>query len=61
MIYFKKLQSQFISAYGVGSGNAPARAIRVGHLRAVSYFLTNSYVTHVKTSHTCDSYGRIII
>lgn len=59
MIYFKKLQSQFITAYGVGRGNAPARAIRVGHLRAVSYFLTNSYVTHVERSQTCDPCARI--
>ena len=59
MIYFKKLQSQFISAYGVGSGNAPARAIRVGHLRADSYFLTNSYVTHFKRLHPCNICARI--
>ncbi len=59
MMYFKKLQSQFINAYGVGSGNAPARAIRVGHLWAFSYILTNSYVTHIERSQTCDPCARI--
>lgn len=60
MMYFKKLQSQFINAYGVGRGNAPARAIRVGHLWAFSYILINSYVTHIERSQACDNYGRII-
>ena len=59
MIYFKNLQSQFISAYGVGSGNAPAHITSAGHLRAVFYSL-NRYVTHFKRSQTCDNYDRII-
>ena len=51
-----------ITAYGVGRGNAPARVVRVGHLRAVFHFLTNyNYVTHLKGSQICDNYGRTII
>ena len=60
MIYFKKFQSQFISAYGVGSGNAPALTVSAGHLRAVFYSLNYSYVTHIEKSQTCDNYDRII-
>lgn len=60
MIYFEKFQSQFIAAYGVGSGNAPARMMSVGHLRAVYYSLNHHYVTHIEKSQTCDNYGRII-
>ena len=61
MIYFSKFQSQFISAYGVGRGNAPALSVSVGHLRAVFYYLDYTYVTHIQRSQTCDNYGRIII
>ena len=60
MIYFKNFQSQFISAYGVGRGNAPALTVSVGHLRAVFYSLNYSYVTHIQRSQICDNYGRII-
>lgn len=51
----------FITVYGVGCGNAPARVFRVGHLRTVSYFLTKYYAKHFQRSQTCDKYGRIII
>lgn len=59
MIYFTKFQSQFIAAYGVGRGNAPALMLSVGHLRAVFYFLNQHYVTHVERSQTCDPCARI--
>lgn len=60
MIYSKNFQSQFISAYGVGCGNAPALSVSVGHLRAVFYSLNYTYVTHIEKSQTCDNYDRII-
>lgn len=58
MMYFKSLQLQFIAAYGVGCGNAPALMLSAGHLRAVSYFLNQHYVTHLERSQICDNYGR---
>jgi hypothetical protein len=59
MIYFEKFQSQFIAAYGVGSGNAPARMMSVGHLRAVYYSLNHHYVTQFKRLHPCNICARI--
>lgn len=59
MIYFEKFQSQFIAAYGVGCGNAPALMLSVGHLRAVFYFLNQHYVTQFKRLHTCNICARI--
>lgn len=61
MICFEKFQSQFMAAYGVGSGNAPARMMSVGHLKAVYYSLNHHYVTQFKRSQICDKYGRTII
>ena len=58
MIFFTKFQSQFITAYGVGRGNAPALITSAGHLWAVLYFL-NRYVTLVERSQTCDPCARI--
>lgn len=56
MIYFKNLQTQFISAYGVGSGNAPALITSAGHLRAVFNFL-NRYETHLSKSYFYGCYA----
>ena len=60
MLYFAS-NINTITVYGVGSGNAPARVFRVGHLWAVSLFLTKYYAKHFQRSQTCDKYGRIIV
>lgn len=49
-----------ITAYGVGSGNAPAQVCCVGHLLAVFSFLkTNKYEKHIERSYLCDLCARI--
>ena len=59
---FKKTKTQIITAYGVGSGNAPAHVYCVGHLLAVFSFLkVNNYVTRFKGSQNCDNYGRTTV
>ena len=60
-MHFRQQKSVIITAYGVGSGNAPAHVYCVGHLLAVFSFLkVNKHEKHFKGSQICDNYGRII-
>ena len=57
---FNRQKHNVITAYGVGSGNAPTLCIEsVGHLLAVFSFLNLNHEKHIERPYLCDLCARI--